>query len=202
MEGRDHRRRREPVRRHARRAPGGHPRAATVRVRAGRGDSRRQLRLRRRRRLRRPNRLGTPTSSIPTIAGTRVRTDPARRPGGGAVATSERPPTLEASARLDPHRHDSQRDLARPAGMRALCSSGCSSRRTGRWRRRSCWRVLGATDWVDGWIARHFDQGSELGKVLDPTADRVLLVAAAVALDRGRAGPGLGGLGRARPGGS
>src|SRR5260221_14410126 len=42
--------------------------------------------------------------------------------------------------------------------------------------------VLGATDWVDGWVARHFDQGSELGKVLDPTADRALLVAAAVAL--------------------
>jgi cardiolipin synthase len=42
--------------------------------------------------------------------------------------------------------------------------------------------VLGATDWVDGWIARHYDQGSELGKILDPTADRVLLVAAAIAL--------------------
>jgi cardiolipin synthase (CMP-forming) len=42
--------------------------------------------------------------------------------------------------------------------------------------------VLGATDWVDGWIARHFHQGSELGKVLDPTADRVLLLAAIVAL--------------------
>jgi cardiolipin synthase (CMP-forming) len=42
--------------------------------------------------------------------------------------------------------------------------------------------VLGATDWVDGWIARHFDQGSELGKVLDPVADRILLIAAGVAL--------------------
>jgi cardiolipin synthase (CMP-forming) len=42
--------------------------------------------------------------------------------------------------------------------------------------------VLGATDWVDGWIARHFDQASEVGKVLDPTADRVLLVVAGVAL--------------------
>ena len=41
---------------------------------------------------------------------------------------------------------------------------------------------LGATDWVDGYIARRFDQGSELGKILDPTADRVLLVAAAVAV--------------------
>jgi cardiolipin synthase len=42
--------------------------------------------------------------------------------------------------------------------------------------------VLGATDWVDGWIARHFDQASDLGKVLDPTADRVLLVFAGLAL--------------------
>src|SRR5919204_1856769 len=42
--------------------------------------------------------------------------------------------------------------------------------------------VLGASDWVDGWIARHFDQGSDLGKVLDPVADRVLLVTAALAL--------------------
>src|SRR6266446_7484885 len=42
--------------------------------------------------------------------------------------------------------------------------------------------VLGATDWVDGWIARHFDQGSELGKILDPVADRVLLITAGVAL--------------------
>jgi cardiolipin synthase len=42
--------------------------------------------------------------------------------------------------------------------------------------------VLGATDWVDGYIARHFDQGSELGKILDPTADRVLLLTAFVAL--------------------
>ncbi len=42
--------------------------------------------------------------------------------------------------------------------------------------------VLGASDWVDGWIARRFDQGSELGKVLDPVADRVLLLTGAVAL--------------------
>jgi cardiolipin synthase len=35
--------------------------------------------------------------------------------------------------------------------------------------------VLGATDWVDGWIARRFDQGSTLGKIIDPVADRILL---------------------------
>jgi cardiolipin synthase len=42
--------------------------------------------------------------------------------------------------------------------------------------------ALGASDWVDGYIARHFDQGSQIGKVLDPVADRVLLIAGAVAL--------------------
>jgi len=42
--------------------------------------------------------------------------------------------------------------------------------------------VLGATDWVDGWIARRYDQGSELGKVLDPTADRLMLIAVAATL--------------------
>jgi cardiolipin synthase len=42
--------------------------------------------------------------------------------------------------------------------------------------------VLGATDWVDGYIARHFDQGSEVGKILDPVADRVMLIAGAIGL--------------------
>lgn len=42
--------------------------------------------------------------------------------------------------------------------------------------------ALGATDWVDGWVARRFDQVSEVGKVLDPTADRILLGVAAVAI--------------------
>ncbi len=37
---------------------------------------------------------------------------------------------------------------------------------------------LGATDWVDGWVARRLDQVSELGKILDPTADRLLLLVA------------------------
>jgi cardiolipin synthase len=36
--------------------------------------------------------------------------------------------------------------------------------------------VLGATDWVDGYVARHFNQVSELGKAFDPTVDRLLLI--------------------------
>lgn len=35
--------------------------------------------------------------------------------------------------------------------------------------------AMGTTDWVDGYIARHFAQGSTLGKIIDPIADRVLL---------------------------
>ncbi len=42
--------------------------------------------------------------------------------------------------------------------------------------------ILGATDWVDGWIARKYDQGSAIGQVLDPVADRILLITAAVTL--------------------
>ena len=38
--------------------------------------------------------------------------------------------------------------------------------------------ILGATDWVDGWVARKFNQVSELGKVLDPTADRIMFLVA------------------------
>jgi len=39
---------------------------------------------------------------------------------------------------------------------------------------------LGATDWVDGFVARRFGQVSTLGKVLDPTADRLLLATAVI----------------------
>ena len=40
--------------------------------------------------------------------------------------------------------------------------------------RPSFWGALGATDWVDGYVARRFHQVSDLGKVLDPVADRLL----------------------------
>jgi cardiolipin synthase len=36
--------------------------------------------------------------------------------------------------------------------------------------------VLGATDWVDGYVARHFDQVSNLGKAFDTIVDRLLLI--------------------------
>lgn len=42
--------------------------------------------------------------------------------------------------------------------------------------------ALGGTDWVDGWYARRFHQVSTFGKVLDPVADRVLLIGGAIAI--------------------
>ena len=42
--------------------------------------------------------------------------------------------------------------------------------------------VVVATDWVDGTIARRTGQVSDLGKVLDPVADRLAIAAGIIAL--------------------
>ncbi len=42
--------------------------------------------------------------------------------------------------------------------------------------------VLGATDWVDGYVARRYGQVSTFGKVLDPTADRILVGTAVISI--------------------
>ncbi len=39
---------------------------------------------------------------------------------------------------------------------------------------------IGATDWVDGFLARRLGQVSELGELLDPLADRIAVFAALV----------------------
>jgi cardiolipin synthase (CMP-forming) len=41
---------------------------------------------------------------------------------------------------------------------------------------------LGVTDWIDGYLARHLGQTSDLGKVLDPVADRLLFFVGAGAI--------------------
>jgi cardiolipin synthase len=42
--------------------------------------------------------------------------------------------------------------------------------------------VLGATDWIDGFVARRFHQVSNVGKILDPTADRLLVIGGLLAV--------------------
>jgi CDP-diacylglycerol---glycerol-3-phosphate 3-phosphatidyltransferase len=46
-----------------------------------------------------------------------------------------------------------------------------------------------ATDWLDGWWARRRGQSSDLGRLLDPVADKILVLAALVMLV-GRVLPG------------
>ena len=45
-----------------------------------------------------------------------------------------------------------------------------------------CFAVASICDGVDGYIARHYNQISELGTVLDPLADKLLLVSGVVVL--------------------
>jgi cardiolipin synthase (CMP-forming) len=40
--------------------------------------------------------------------------------------------------------------------------------------------IIGWTDWIDGYLARRLNQVSELGKALDPIADRLMIVSAVV----------------------
>ena len=42
--------------------------------------------------------------------------------------------------------------------------------------------VAMATDWLDGWWARHRGQSSDLGRLLDPVADKVLVLAVLIML--------------------
>jgi cardiolipin synthase len=41
--------------------------------------------------------------------------------------------------------------------------------------------VIGSTDWIDGYLARRLNQVSEIGKILDPLADRIAIVTAVIA---------------------
>jgi CDP-diacylglycerol--glycerol-3-phosphate 3-phosphatidyltransferase len=42
--------------------------------------------------------------------------------------------------------------------------------------------IAGATDWLDGWLARRWGQATPLGALLDPIADKVLVLGTLLAL--------------------
>jgi cardiolipin synthase len=42
--------------------------------------------------------------------------------------------------------------------------------------------VIASTDWIDGYVARRFDQVSRVGKLVDPFVDRLLLATACITL--------------------
>lgn len=51
-----------------------------------------------------------------------------------------------------------------------------------RWQSAVLLGVLGATDWVDGYVARHMHQVSNFGKMFDPTVDRLLMIVGVVSI--------------------
>ncbi len=51
-----------------------------------------------------------------------------------------------------------------------------------RWAAIVCFAIAAIGDGVDGYLARHYNQRSELGAVLDPLADKLLLVSGLVLL--------------------
>ena len=53
-----------------------------------------------------------------------------------------------------------------------------------RWLALTLFLAAAISDGIDGWIARRFHQRSELGAVLDPLADKLLLVSALILLSR------------------
>jgi cardiolipin synthase (CMP-forming) len=53
---------------------------------------------------------------------------------------------------------------------------------TMRWLAIGCFGLAAVSDGIDGFLARHFNQRSELGAMLDPIADKLLLVSAVVFL--------------------
>src|SRR4029453_19258699 len=53
-----------------------------------------------------------------------------------------------------------------------------------RWLALAVFVIAALSDGIDGWIARHFNQRSQLGALLDPLADKLLLVAALILLSQ------------------
>ena len=43
--------------------------------------------------------------------------------------------------------------------------------------------LAAATDWLDGWLARRYEQITALGKLLDPLADKLIVSTALIPLN-------------------
>lgn len=62
------------------------------------------------------------------------------------------------------------------AGALLFTAIFCDRKITGD--RMACFMVIVFTDWVDGWLARRFNARTAWGQLLDPIADKVILLGA------------------------
>lgn len=82
------------------------------------------------------------------------------------------------------------RILLIPVFVAAVIHYGRTSTESFRWLALGSFFVAAASDGIDGWIARRFNQRTRLGAILDPVADKLLVVAALLVLRHPR-GPNL-----------
>jgi CDP-diacylglycerol--glycerol-3-phosphate 3-phosphatidyltransferase/cardiolipin synthase len=106
-----------------------------------------------------------PAPTVPTAA-------PAERPGVTASAPDARPSNAIVTA---PNAISLARLLLMPVCAWLLATRHYATGLV-------LTALVGASDWVDGWLARRIRQVSRVGQLLDPFADRMLIASVAVAL--------------------
>jgi len=74
------------------------------------------------------------------------------------------------------------RMLAIPLVLYFLGDSANAPTDSQRWWAFGCFAIAAGTDWLDGYVARRFNQVSDLGKLLDPLVDKLLTIAALLCL--------------------
>jgi cardiolipin synthase len=114
--------------------------------------------------------------SGPFIGGDPAELDRFQDPAGGPGVPSSVPDGEVDSIWTVPNGFTLVRLLCLPLFVWILF--GLPSRQAAAW----LLGALGATDWVDGYLARRLGQTSEFGKKFDPTVDRLLFVVGIVAI--------------------
>ena len=109
-----------------------------------------------------------PASTAPTVP----TPAPAERPGATASAPGARPSNAIITA---PNAISLARLLLMPVCAWLLATRHYTTGLV-------LTALVGASDWVDGWLARRIRQVSRVGQLLDPFADRMLIASVAVAL--------------------
>lgn len=72
--------------------------------------------------------------------------------------------------------------MGRVALIPALFGAFYFDKEPANWLALTIFLIAAVTDWLDGYLARRWDQGSSFGRMLDPIADKMLVAAAILML--------------------